>query len=78
MECIQQTVNGISTLSDTYNTSATVTISRNGDLLSQIYVRCDQNTSDGINGDYLVEEVEIEIGGQRIDKRREWNQLWTD
>ena len=39
MECIQQTINGISTLSDTYNTSATVTISRNGDLLSQIYVR---------------------------------------
>ncbi len=79
MECIQQTINGISTLSDTYNTSATVTISRNGDLLSQIYVRCDQNTSDGINGDYLIEEVEIEIGGQRIDKHyREWNQIWTE
>ena len=36
MECIQQTINGISVISDTYTTSGTVTISRNGDLLNQI------------------------------------------
>ena len=79
MECIQQSISGIATLSDTYTTSATVTISRNGDLLSQIYVRCDQDNTSGINGDYLVEDVEIEIGGQRIDKHyREWNQVWTE
>ena len=79
MECIQQTISGIATLSDTYTTSATVTISRNGDLLSQVYIRCDQDNTSGINGDYLVEDVEIEIGGQRIDKHyREWNQVWTE
>ena len=79
MESIKQTINGSSTISDTYVTAGTVTVSRNGDLLSQIYVRTDQETTSGINGDYLVEDVEIEIGGQRIDKQyRVWNQVWTE
>ena len=79
MECIQQTISGSDTLSDTYSTTGTVTISRNGDLLSQLYVRTDQDTTSGINGDYLVEDIEIEIGGQIIDKHyREWNQIWTE
>tara|TARA_Y100001935_G_scaffold69380_1_gene58082 strand:- start:1726 stop:3297 length:1572 start_codon:yes stop_codon:yes gene_type:complete len=79
MECIKQTINGSSTVSDTYVTAGTVTISRNGDLLSQIYVKTDQETTSGINGDYLVQDVEIEIGGQRMDKHyREWNQIWTE
>ena len=79
METIQQTISGVSTLSDTSTTNGNVIISRNGDLLSQIYVRCDQNTTQGYRGDYLVEEVELEIGGQRMDKHyREWNQIWTE
>ncbi len=79
MECIQQTVNGSTTVSDTYVTAGTVTVSRNGDLLSQIYVKTDQETTSGIHGDYLVEDVEIEIGGQRMDKHyREWHQIWTE
>ena len=79
MECIKQTINGSATVSDTYVTAGTVTISRNGDLLSQIYVKTDQETTSGINGDYLVQDVEIEIGGQRMDKHyREWNQIWTE
>lgn len=79
MECIKQTINGSATVSDTYVTMGSVTVSRNGDLLSQIYVKTDQETTSGINGDYLVEDVEIEIGGQRIDKQyREWNQIWTE
>ena len=79
MECIPQTISGSSTVSDTYVTAGTVIISRNGDLLSQIYVKADQDTVSGLNGDYLVEDVEIEIGGQRMDKQyREWNQIWTE
>ena len=79
MECIQQTISGSLTISDTYVTTGSVIVSRNGDLLSQIYVTCDQETTSGINGDYLVNDVEIEIGGQRIDKHyREWNQVWTE
>ena len=49
MECIQQTVNGSTTVSDTYVTAGTVTVSRNGDLLSQIYVKTDQETTTHIN-----------------------------
>ena len=79
MECIKQTINGSATVSDTYVTTGSVTVSRNGDLLSQIYVKTDQETVSGINGDYLVEDIEIEIGGQRIDKQyREWHQIWTE
>ena len=79
MECIKQTISGSATVSDTYVTAGTVIISRNGDLLSQIYVKTDQETTSGINGDYLIEDVEIEIGGQRMDKHyREWNQVWTE
>ena len=79
MECIKQTINGSATVSDTYITNGTVNISRNGDLLSQIYVKTDQDITSGINGDYLIEDVEIEIGGQRMDKQyREWHQIWTE
>ena len=79
MECIRQSIGGSVTASDTYITNGSIIISRNGDLLSQIYVKTDQETTSGINGDYLIEDVEIEIGGQRIDKQyREWNQIWTE
>ena len=78
MEAIQQTINGTSTLAGT-SSSGTVTISRNGDLVSKVYVRCDQDTSNGISGDKLVSEVEVEIGGQRIDRHyEEWNQIWAE
>jgi hypothetical protein len=78
MECIQQTINGTSTLTAS-STSGTVTISRNGDLVGKVYVRCDQDIVEGISGDSLISEVELEIGGQKIDKHyKEWNQLWAE
>jgi hypothetical protein len=73
METIQQTISG--TPSD--GGSSTVTISRNGDLVSKVYV-----TNDSVNinnGSALLEEVELEIGGQRIDRQyREWMNIWTE
>ena len=79
MEAIQQTINGTSTLSASANTNGTVTVSRNGDLVSNVYVRCDQDTSNGISGDELISDVELEIGGQRIDKHtKEWLQVWSE
>ena len=42
MEAIQQTINGTSTLVGA-SSNGTVTISRNGDLVSNVYVRCDQD-----------------------------------
>jgi len=79
MECVQQSISGPSTISATTTQDASVIISRNGDLLHQVWVRCDQDSTDGICGDYIIEEAEIEIGGQRIDKHsREWNQVWAE
>ena len=48
MEAIQQTVNGTSKLSGS-NTTGTVTVSRNGDLVGRMYVRVDANSSTGIS-----------------------------
>ena len=76
MECIQQTVAGTSTLS-TGTTSGDVTISRNGDLVSGIYVT---SSSEGItDGSSLIDSVDLEIGGQLIDRHfKEWNQVWQE
>ena len=80
MECIRQSISGQSYIGITnVNNKGTVTISRNGDLVTGIYIKCEQDSSQGICGDYLVDEVEIEIGGQRIDKHyKEWNQIWNE
>ena len=80
MECIKQNISGQSYIgTSSINNKGSVTISRNGDLVVGIFVCCDQNTAEGICGDHLVEDVEIEIGGQRIDKHyREWNQIWNE
>ena len=74
METIEQTINGAST---TAGGSGTVTISRNGDLVHKVYVT---SSTDGItDGDSIVSEVELEIGGQRIDRHyKEWNQIWNE
>jgi hypothetical protein len=80
MECIKQVINGQDEIGTTsVNNKGTVTISKTGDLVTSIYVVTDQHTTRGICGDHLVEDVEIEIGGQRIDKQyREWNQIWSE
>ena len=79
METIQQTINGTSQLTSS-NDTGTVTISRNGDLVGKVYVRCDANDgTDCISGDQLISDVEVEIGGQRIDRHyREWLQVWEE
>ena len=78
MECIQQTINGANAVAATSGTGS-VTISRNGDLVSKVWVRCDQDTANGINGDKLISQVECEIGGQLIDRHyEEWLQVWAE
>ena len=83
METIKQNISGQSFIGiDNVNNKATVTISRNGDLVTGVYVlakQTDTTNSVGICADNLVEDVEIEIGGQRIDKHfKEWNQVWNE
>ena len=69
-ECIRQDLQGSTN-------SLTCTLSRNGDLVQEIYLSADvtatfkANTKGSINfGDFtnLIKTVEIEIGGQKIDK----------
>ena len=75
METISQTLNG--SQSDVTDGSATCTISRNGDLVYKVYVTADSATA--TNGLALVNEVELEIGGQRIDRHyHEWNEVWNE
>jgi len=76
METIQQTINGSSTIGTT-SSSGTVTISRNGDLVSGVHIA---SSTLGIHhGDELIKDVELEIGGQKIDKHnKQWMQIWTE
>jgi hypothetical protein len=75
METIEQTING----SQTASASGTVTISRNGDLVYKVYVTCDSPTAAAAGGNAIIDNVELEIGGQKIDKQTtQWNQIWAD
>lgn len=83
METIKQNISGQSFIGiDNVNNKATVTISRNGDLVTGVFVLAkqrDSNNTVGLCGDSIVEDVEIEIGGQRVDKHfKEWNQIWSE
>jgi len=82
VESIEQTFNG----SADFGKKVTVTVSRNGDLISSAYL---QATLPALTGDAeawkseighrLIKSVEVEIGGQRIDKHySEWLSIWSD
>jgi hypothetical protein len=76
MESIEQTINGSDTLTSS-STSGTVTVARNGDLVSNVYVT--SSTDDITDGDSIITDVALEIGGQQIDKHyTEWNQIWAE
>ena len=80
METIAQTLNGGTTADDN---TGTCTISRNGDLVHKIYVTVTPNDAANYTTDpdfsQLVKEVELEIGGQKIDKHTaEWNNIWNE
>jgi len=71
MECIRQTMSGIMQLGG----KGTATISRNGDLISQIYMtyKLSNGSRDGEVvsnfGNALIKNAEVEIGGQLIDRQ---------
>ena len=68
MESIQQTING----TVAQGSRNTITISRNGDLVGRMYWKLVLG-ADGAGafnpGSILIDSVEIEIGGQRIDRQ---------
>ena len=87
MEAIQQTFNGSV---GTGSSTVTATISRNGDLVSRLWldVLMDEQaagtggtTANWINntGHAFVKDCEIEIGGQRIDRHYgHWLDIWNE
>lgn len=89
LESIEQTFNG----NAEFSKRVSCTISRNGDLIHRMYLRTDipeltipaHATNDrGVRwlnwlGHILIKSVEIEIGGQRIDKHYgEWLHIWNE
>ena len=85
MESIEQTFNG----TPDFGRKVVCTISRNGDLIHRIYlqvelpgVKADANAYfRWVNwvGHTLIKNVEVEIGGQRIDKHYgDWLHIWNE
>ena len=55
MECIKQAINGKSTIgTSSINNKGAVSISRNGDLVTGIYITCEVDTSEGVCGDHII------------------------
>jgi len=79
MESIQQTWNG----TVGYGNRVTATVSRNGDLVHKMYVEYVQAATDATAtanpGTALINTVECEIGGQKIDKHYgHWLETWYE
>ena len=88
MESIEQTFNGQAD----FGRRVTCTISRNGDLAYRTYLQVtlpeinqQMNTTGGVYarwldfpGEQMISQVEVEIGGQRIDRQYgDWMHLWN-
>jgi len=76
-ESIEQTFNG----SADFNKRVTATISRNGDLVKQMYLEVVLGTNKATSGagNAMIKTVELEIGGQLIDRHYgEWMNIWTE
>jgi hypothetical protein len=85
MESIEQTFNGAAD----WGRKVTCTISRNGDLISRVYlqVTLPSVTVTGVQrfrwlnwlGHVMIKQVEVEIGGQRIDRHYgDWMHIWNE
>ena len=82
MESIRQTFNG----NPKFGSKVTCTVSRNGDLIHKVYVQVDLSELEDPTfyynnwaGHKLIKSVEVEIGGQRIDKHYgDWLHIWNE
>lgn len=83
VEAIEQIVNG----DFSFGNNLSSTIAKNGDLITKMYIKCDVSLT-GTDGNFawinklghaLIEEVELLIGGNRIDKQySEWLNIWYE
>lgn len=85
MESIEQTFNGQAN----WGKKVTCSVSRNGDLIHRVYLRVEVPDVEVANnrafrwvnwlGHALIKNVEVEIGGQRIDKHYgDWLHVWNE
>ncbi len=88
MESIEQTFNGVAS----FGKKVTATIARNGDLITKTYLQATLPQVDRADigddasfswipyvGQYLIKSVELEIGGQQIDKHYgDWLHIWNE
>jgi hypothetical protein len=77
IESIQQTISGSSILSE--GNSGSVTISRNGDLVSGVYLRHSGGDALADFWRHAIRSVDLEIGGQLIDRHnREYLEIFNE
>jgi hypothetical protein len=78
IEAIAQTFNG----TPAYGNRVTCQISRNGDLIHRMYLSLLINDNKSLCAGYglrIINNVEIEIGGQKIDKHySDWLYIWNE
>ena len=84
IESIEQTFNGQAD----FGKRVSATISRNGDLITRVYLQCDIPSAVKTAGTFgwtrflghvLINYVEVQIGGQRIDKQYgDWMTIWSE
>jgi hypothetical protein len=85
IESIEQTFNGTAA----FGRKCTATISRNGDLIHKMYLQTTLPAQTGAASQYfkwaenvghaLIKNVEVEIGGQKIDKHYgDWLNVWSE
>ena len=86
MESIEQTFNGTAD----FGKRVTCTVSRNADLIHRVYLQVTLPSVEStmssqyfrwVNyiGHVLIKQVEVEIGGQRIDKHYgDWLTIWNE
>ena len=89
IEAIEQTFNG----NPSFGSRVTCQVTRNGDLINRVYLRARFNNTNSVTnsgenngialvpyfGLKLLKSIELEIGGQRIDKHyAEWLYIWNE
>ena len=81
LEAVEQTFNGTANKGQ----NVVATISRNGDLIHKCYLAVKMGSADNnsvndiIEAHNLIKSVELEIGGQQIDKQYgDWMTIWNE
>ena len=81
MECIEQVING----TPAGGGRSSVTISRNGDLVQEVFLEATTTGTDDSDGstvyqaERMIADCELSIGGQRIDKHyQRWWRLYSE